>query len=97
MKRREKYNTFYAGLLPGVLLPVVTFLVYWKVVSGLTLSEYIEQFYRINKLSSLISLSAIPNLLLFFIFIWSTMYRAAKGVIYATIVVAVIMIIVKFF
>ena len=48
-------------------------------MSDVTLGEYFRQFELLKRLSSLISLSALPNLLLFFIFIWLNMYRAARG------------------
>jgi hypothetical protein len=47
-------------------------------------------------LSKLLSLSAIPNLLLFFVFIWTNRPFSARGVIFATLVVALVMLVLKF-
>lgn len=96
MKIAEKYDRLAVGLVAGLLLPVLAFLVSWLILSDVTLSQYIERFQKLNRISSLISLSAIPNLLLFFLFLWKNMYWSARGVIFATLILAFIMLIVKF-
>jgi hypothetical protein len=96
MKRGGRYDKLLVGLLAGLLIPVIAFLVSWKITFDGSLREYFYQFQTINRLSSLISLSAIPNLLLFFVFIWLDMYRGARGVIFATLILALLMVIIKF-
>ncbi len=44
----------------------------------------------------MISLSVIPNLLLFFLFIWTNRTLSARGVIFATLLVAMVMLVLKF-
>ena len=97
MKATIKYDKLGAGLILGILLPVLSFIIGWLSISDVTIGEYFRQFEQLNRLSSLISLSALPNLLLFFVFIWLNMYRAARGVIFATLILAFVMLIVKFF
>ncbi|MDF1571873.1 MAG: hypothetical protein P1P82_09680 [Bacteroidales bacterium] len=96
MKIAEKYDRLVIGLAGGLLLPVVAFFVSWLILSDGPLSQYIERFQRLNRISSLISLSALPNLLLFFLFLWKNLYRSARGVIFATLILAFVMLIVKF-
>ncbi|HKK63348.1 MAG TPA: hypothetical protein VJ951_12360 [Bacteroidales bacterium] len=95
--KRSRYDRFLIGFIPGVIIPGITFIVTWMLMSHLSLGEYISRFYDYNKLPHLISLSAIPNLLVFFIFIWTDNYRSAKGVISATFLLTFIMLIIKFF
>jgi hypothetical protein len=96
MKVAAKYDQLFVGLISGVLLPVVAFVIAWMVISDDSLTTYFRQFQQLNRLSSLISLSALPNLLLFFIFIWLNIYRAARGVIFATLLLAFLMLIIKY-
>ncbi len=84
------------GLVPGIMIPILAFIISWIIISGLSLSDYIGNAIKLNRMSSIISLSALPNLLLFFAYIWQNMYRAARGVIFATLVIAMIMLIFKF-
>ena len=97
MKAAVKYDKLGTGLILGTLLPVSSFIIGWGIMSDVSLGEYFMQFEQLNRLSSLISLSALPNLLLFFVFIWLNMYRAARGVIFATLILAFVMLIIKFF
>lgn len=92
----KRFNAVLTGLVPGILLPSLTMLVIWKVKSGLGLIEFLVQFQQLHMLSKLISLSVIPNLLLFFLFIWTNRNLSARGVIFATLLLAFVMLILKF-
>jgi hypothetical protein len=96
MKAATKYDQLVVGLISGILVPVITFFIAWMVISDIDFGTYFRQFHQLNMLSSLISLNALPNLLLFFIFIWLNMYRAARGVIFATFLLAFLMLIIKY-
>ncbi len=96
MKLNPKYDKLLTGLIPGIIVPAVALLVSWLILSDNPLGVYLDRFRQLNRISSLISLSAIPNLLIFFLFIWSNSYRAARGVILATLILAFVMLIFKF-
>lgn len=96
MKIAYKYDRLIIGLAGGILLPVLAFIMSWLILSDIPFSQYIERFQKLDRISSLISLSAIPNLLLFFLFIWKNLYRSARGVIFATLILAFVMLIFKF-
>ncbi len=96
MTTAYKYDRLIIGLAGGILLPVLAFIISWLILSDGPLSQYIERFQKLDRISSLISLSAIPNLLLFFLFIWKNLYRSARGVIFATLILAFVMLIFKF-
>ena len=96
MTSAHKYDRLIIGLAGGILLPVLAFIISWLILSDNPLSQYIERFQKLDRISSLISLSAIPNLLLFFLFIWKNLYRSARGVIFATLIFAFVMLIFKF-
>ena len=84
------------GLIGGLALPMVTLVIIWLVRYEGGFGEFLSSFQRMGALSKVISLSVIPNLLLFFLFIWTNRTFSARGVIFATLVVAMIMLILKF-
>ena len=96
MKKTDKYDQLVLGLILGTILPMLAFIITWLIAEGGSLGDYIQRFQKMGRVSSLISLSAIPNLLLFFIFIWLNKYKSARGVIFATFLLAFAMLIVKF-
>ena len=92
----KKFDTLLTGLVPALVLPVLTMLVFWLVKSDRGLLEFLNRLQQLNMLSKVVSLAAIPNLLLFFIFIWTNRNFSARGVIFATFLLAFIMVILKF-
>ena len=92
----KKFDTLLIRLVPALVLPVLTLLGFWIVKSDRGFVEFLVQFQQMRMLSKVVSLAAIPNLLLFFIFIWTNRNFSARGVIFATFLLAFIMIILKF-
>lgn len=94
--RNKKFDTLLSGLIPALVLPVLTLLGFWIVKSDRSLMDFLVQFQEMGLLSKVVSLAAIPNLLLFFIFIWTKRNFSARGVIFATLILAFFMLILKF-
>jgi hypothetical protein len=92
----KKFDSLLTGLIPGLVLPVLTLLVFWLVKSDRGLVDFLVQFQQMNMLSKVVSLAVLPNLLLFFIFLWTNRNFSARGVIFATILLAFFMLILKF-
>jgi len=92
----KKFDTLWHGLIPGLVLPLMVLLGFWIVKSERSLVDFMVQFQEMNMLSKVVSLCAIPNLLLFFIYIWTMRNFSARGVIFATLLLALIMVILKF-
>ena len=96
MKAR-KYNNLRIGLVLGILAPVLGFFIVYLVgFRGLGFGDFLTRLLDTRKLSSVISLSVIPNLLLFFIFIWLDYLYSARGVLAATLLFALVVIVTKF-
>jgi hypothetical protein len=95
MQKKNKFDTLYTGLILGIILPMLAILAIWIFNSEGSLGNYLKGFYLVNSLAGLISLSAIPNLLLFFVFIWTNRVKSANGVIFATFIAAFIMLLFK--
>jgi hypothetical protein len=91
----KRFDSLVTGLVPALVLPFLTMLCIWMIRSDSSLGEFLVDFQRLHMLSKLISLSVIPNLLLFFLFIWTGRNLSARGVIFATLLLAFLMLILK--
>ena len=92
----KKFDNILTGLIPALVLPVLTMLGFWIIKSDQGLLEFLKNFQQMRMLSKVVSLSVLPNLLLFFIFIWTNRNFSARGVIFATLLLALFMLILKF-
>ena len=92
----KKFNTLLTGLIPALVLPVLTLLAFWLIKSDRGFVDFLVYFQNMKMLSKVVSLAAIPNLLLFFLFIWTNRNFSARGVIFATLLLAFVMLILKF-
>ncbi|MCK4746147.1 MAG: hypothetical protein KAT15_03890 [Bacteroidales bacterium] len=79
-----------------MLLPVITLIIFWAVRVDGNFFQFLENFQQLGMLSKALSLSTIPNLLLFFLFLWTDRSFSARGVIFATLVMAFVMLVLKF-
>jgi len=91
----KRFNTLLTGLIPALVLPALTLVGFWILKSDRGFVDFLQQFQQMDMLSKVVSLAAIPNLLLFFIFIWTNRNFSARGVIFATLLLAFIMLILK--
>jgi hypothetical protein len=93
---KSKFDALYIGLITGVLLPCITLLcfIFFNIIGG-SLSVYLRITSEYSILSKLISLAAIPDALLFFVFIWTDKLKSARGVIFALFLICTIVIIIN--
>ena len=96
MKNRRSFDTVLYGLIPGILLPVITLIIFWIIRFDGGFFRFLKEFQQIGLLSKTLSLATIPNLLLFFVFLWTDRSFSARGVIFATLVMAFVMLVLKF-
>jgi len=95
MKVDKRFDNMLYGLILGIIIPVCTLVGFWKVRYDGGLFEFFEDFQRVGMLSKVLSLCTIPNLLLFFLFIWTNKSYSARGAIFATLVAAGIVVTLK--
>ena len=91
----KRFDTLLIGLIPALILPALTLVGFWIIKSDRGFIDFLSYFQKMNMLSKVVSLTAIPNLLLFFVFIWTKRNFSARGVIFATLLLAFIMLILK--
>lgn len=82
--KSKSLNTIFSGSLLGLLMPALFLLIILLVrKDSYSLKEFFNIVFEMEILPKIISICLIPNLLLFFIFIWSNQMKAARGVILA--------------
>lgn len=97
MKSRYTLNNFTLGLVLGILAPIVTMLiVYFSRFTQYIFTELIDYLINTQVFTKIVSLCVIPNLILFFVFIWLNYLYSARGVLMATIVFAIFVFVTKF-
>lgn len=85
---KKKFDNIWIGAIIGLCAPLFTLFIFYLIrYNHLTFSEF---YYRILLANGIvtpsISLCAIINLLMFFIFIWTNRNHSARGVLLSTIV-----------
>lgn len=94
---KSKFNSLRLGLILGLILPVISILVFYLFnCKNYTLPDFIKQLISRNVYTQLISLCVVPNLLLFFLFIWRNFFLSARGVLFATFIYAFLVVVIKF-
>jgi len=98
IKPRSVVNNFPLGLAFGIVIPILTLIfINAEANRHLDLFEFLTRLHKNAKLASLFSLCAIPNLGLFFLFMWKNNYRTVKGIMMATVLMVILVYALKFY
>ena len=79
----------------GILTPLFTLVLVVYFFTDISLKNSLMDLYKTQSLSGLISIAAIPNLLLFFLFLKQNRDAVSKGILAATLLIAVITTLIK--
>ena len=85
------------GFLVAIFATAAGFFLYIEIFSEFDFQESIKIIREGNLFGKVLGLAAIPNLFVFFIFLKKNQDLRAKGVLMATILTAISMLILKFF
>jgi len=89
--RQKKYDKILFGLTVGILIPLSIFFgIYLARYNEVAVQEYLRQLWQLRLTFKILSLCGFANLLLFFYFYRKKMDQAARGIIFATFVYALI-------
>ena len=92
-----KKNHFLTGFLSGLLAPVIGFYIYYLIgFRYMGFRSYIERLSEFGLQAGVISLSLIVNLVVFFYFIRAKADSSAQGVIGATFLYGLLIVILKY-
>ena len=94
---KGRFNNIWLGAILGLVVPVISIFLAWLIrFDYMDLMEFFNTMMARKMMSAIISLCAIPNLLVFLIFIWLNNLYSARGVLLSTFIVGFIMVIIKF-
>jgi hypothetical protein len=92
--RQKKYDRLTFGLTVGILIPLLIFFgIYLARYNTVAVEEYLRQLWQLRLTFKILSLCGFANLLLFFYFFRNKMDQAARGIIFATFVYALIFLV----
>jgi hypothetical protein len=97
MKWLVKFDKFWLGFILAIIVPVITLsITCFHTFGNQHVSEFLQFLRDRHIMSKLFSLCVLPNLALFFLYIWGNFLKGARGVLAATILVAVFLVFVQF-
>ena len=97
-KKRKPFNSPGIGFLAGFLVPILVFFgVYWFGESDVSFENYMKNLWHLQALVKLGSLCVFANLLVFMGFIRLKYDQSARGVLGATILYALAVLISRAF
>lgn len=91
-KAKVNYNTERTGLITGLVVPLFVIIGFYKYRGSESIDAFFEKIVSVGIFSELVSLCVVPNLLLFFIFMWTNRLKSARGVLGATFIYALIVV-----
>ncbi|MCU0441316.1 MAG: hypothetical protein MUE96_02870 [Bacteroidia bacterium] len=90
-------DSLILGLIMGIILPVLGVLgFYYSKFAAVDLAQFVQVATKHKVLSPMLSLCAVLNLATFFLFLNKNYYLVARGIILATIIYGVTIVILKF-
>ena len=93
---KSRFDLVKLGFALGVILPIIClFIIHSVRFDNYNLKRFFELLINTRALPGLLSLMVIPNLLIFFIFIWTNHLYAARGVLAATFFDALVILALK--
>ncbi len=90
-------DSIILGLILGILIPVIGVLsFYYGKFQAVDLGYFLEVATKHKVLSPMLSLCAVLNLGVFYLFLNKNLYLTARGIILATIIYGVTIVLLKF-
>lgn len=90
---RSRFDSVSIGLVVGILVPMLSLLLFYSTsFAKVPFGFFLRHTAQIEVLPKLISLCGIPNLGVFFLFIWRNHYYLARGVIMATLILTFVVL-----
>ena len=91
MVTENKFNKQFIGIISGIILPTLVLLIFYKIkFSNYSLLIFFKETVKRGVYLQLLSFCVFPNLLLFFLFIWFNFLRSSRGVLFATLIYALL-------
>ena len=92
LNKKEVFWGLFAGFTANFLGMIISIIVLFQQTNSSKIFKIINDSFLDNSISKLISLGAILNLIMFFIFLKYDFEERAKGVLLATFIIAILTI-----
>ena len=92
LNKKEVFFGLFSGFLANFLGVIITIIVLFQETNSSNIFKIINDSFLDNSITKLISLGAILNLILFFIFLKYDYEERARGVLLATFIIAILTI-----
>ncbi|MDD3860287.1 MAG: hypothetical protein PHW83_08815 [Bacteroidales bacterium] len=96
----KKYNKPVIGLAIGILLPLISFFIYFLFLLSknpeLGFGEFLNTLYRTEAFTPVFSICVLPNLIMFFIFKKLDYWYSIKGLILSVLIYTLFVLVLKF-
>jgi hypothetical protein len=90
-------NSYFLGLALGFVVPIIALVLFnSSITRNDSLISFINNLISKNILASVISVTVLPNLALFFLFLKLNRVKTVKGILTSTVILAIIVFIAKF-
>jgi hypothetical protein len=94
---QSKLRHFFVGMAIGIITPIAAFYVFYSAnYSHIPFAAYVKMLLLRSMLSKVLAVSAVPNLLCFYLCLWLNRDNAARGVVCGTMLTAILMMVVYF-
>ncbi len=95
-RKRNRYDRILTGWLIGTILPLIIFMITYQVkYNEVEFSVYLRNIWNMQIFIKILSLCVFPNLGFFLLFYRLKYDLAARGVILATFIYAIVVLILK--
>lgn len=94
-----KLNTPLFGIAVGVVLPIISFLIYFLYTylrTDVQLISFLDTLYVTKTFTPVISLCVLPNLIAYFIFKKLDYWYSIKGIVASVLMYTILVLILKF-
>ncbi len=93
---KVRLNKVWLGIVLGLVVPMIALVCYYFArYSDLSLVDFMKVYKNLGILTHIISLSVLPDLLVFFLFIRQDMLKSARGVLLATFLFTFVVLILR--
>ncbi len=92
----QRINRLWIGFVSGIIVPLLTLVItYFNTFRNYTPAEFVKFLIDFHIVTKLLSLCVLPNLGIFFLFLYPDFRRAAMGTLSATFLMALIVILIQ--
>ena len=92
LNKKEVFFGLFSGFLANLLGVIITIIVLFQETNSSNIFKIINDSFLDNSITKLISLGAVLNLIVFFIFLKYDYEERARGVLLATFIIAILTI-----